>query len=231
MNWLLIIVLAILLVNAMIGMKVGFIKTVFSLFSLIIALVLTVWISPVVNNYLKSNDTVYEGINSRVEKMLPFEEEETEPEDQTSLIEELKIPQSLKDSLVENNNSEVYKALAANSFKDYVSNYLTGVMINALAFFGTFIVLLIILWVLCFALDIVSKLPILDQINKSIGLLAGVVHGLVVIWLFFILLTVFGSTEFGQNIMKLVDESQILSIIYNNNFLLRFITSATKMIF
>jgi uncharacterized membrane protein required for colicin V production len=229
MNWLLLIVLAILIINALIGRKVGFIKTVFSLCSLVLALALTVWISPLVNNFIRGNEKFYDSITSKVEKILPFAEEEAKANEQISLIEELKLPQSIKDSLIENNNSEVYKELSIHGFKAYVSNYLTGIIINALAFFITFLVILIILWVICFSLNLISKLPLLNQINKTAGLLAGLVHGLIVVWIFFILMTVFGTTELGQKGLAMVDESQVLSLIYNNNYLLSFVTSATKI--
>ncbi|HWT75711.1 MAG TPA: CvpA family protein [Mobilitalea sp.] len=230
MNWLLLVVLAILVVNTLIGMKAGFIKTVFSLCSLVVAVILTIWISPYVNDFMRGNEKIYDGISSKVEKMLPFSAEEAAKSEQVSLIEKLSLPQSIKDSLIENNNADVYKALAIDNFKDYVTNYLTGVIINAMAFIITFIVLLILLWVICLTLDIVSKLPLLNQINKTAGLLAGLLHGLVVVWLFFILLTVFGSTDIGQKAMQMIGDSQILSMIYNNNFILKFITSITKMI-
>jgi hypothetical protein len=93
----------------------------------------------------------------------------------------------------------------------------------------TFIIILILLWIICIALDIVSKLPLLNQLNKTAGLAAGLIHGLAVVWLFFILITMFQSTELGQKAMGMIGESQALSLIYNNNFLLQFITSVTKM--
>ncbi len=230
MNILLIIVLAILIVNALIGMKAGLIRTVFSLFSMIIAVVLTIWVSPYVNNFMKNNDKIYEGISSKVEKMLPFSEKETKDENQEDFIQELSLPQSIKDSMIKNNTAKVYKEMAIDNFQDYVSNYLTGVMINAMAFIITFVVVLILLWVFCFALDLISKLPFLNQINKTAGLAAGLVHGLVVVWIFFILLTVFGSTESGQKALEMIGQDQILSFIYNNNYLLKFITNITKII-
>jgi uncharacterized membrane protein required for colicin V production len=231
MNWLLIVVLIILLGNAIIGMKVGFIKTVFSLVSLLLALILTLWVSPMVKGYMIGNEKIYNGIATKVEKMLPMGEEEIEEEEQSSVIEGLSLPKSIKEDLMENNTVESYKELAITNFKEYVSKYLTGVIINSVAFIVTFIVILIILWVIFMALDLISKLPLLNQVNKTAGLLAGLAHGLIVVWLFFILLTVFGSTEFGQSVMKLVEENEVLSIIYNNNILLKLIASATKIIF
>lgn len=230
MNVLLIVVLAILAVNALMGMKAGLIKTVFSLFSMIIAVVLTIWVSPYINNYMRNNDKIYEGISSKVEKMLPFSEKEVIDEEQEGFIQELSLPQSIKDSLMKNNTVEVYKEMAIDNFQDYVSSYLTGVILNAMAFIITFVVVLILLWVICFALNLISKLPLLNQINKTAGLVAGLVHGLVVVWIFFILLTVFGSTEPGQKALEMIGQDQTLSFIYNNNYLLKFITNITKII-
>ena len=229
MNWLLVVVLIILMGNAIIGMRVGFIKTVFSLISLILALVLTLWISPMVKNYMNGNEKFYNGIATKVEKLLPFNEEIVE-EEQSEAIEGLSVPKSIKEGLLKNNTAESYKDMAINSFKQYVSRYLTGVIINSLSFIVTFIAILIILWVIFMALDLISKLPLLNQVNKTAGLLAGLVHGLIMVWLFFILLNIFGSTVFGQSVLKLVGENEVLSIIYNNNILLKFITGATKIL-
>lgn len=232
MNWLLIVVIAILAINALVGIKAGFIKTVFSLFSMIVAIILTMWLSPYVNNLMKGNAKIYNAISSKVEEALPFELDEYKQSEQNSFIDKLHLPKSIKESLIENNKEQVYKEmeLGINNFKGYVSSYLTGLIINAISFIVTFIVILIILWVLCFALDLISKLPLLNQINKMAGLAAGLVHGLVIVWILMILLTMFGSSSFGQEAMQMIEESEILSILYNYNLLLRSITNVAKMI-
>jgi uncharacterized membrane protein required for colicin V production len=231
MNWLLIVIGIIILSNAFIGLKTGFIKTVFSLVSLVLALVLTIWISPVMKDFLKGNDKIYGGISHGIEKILPFGDEEVPSENQTSEIEKLKLPKSIKDSLIKNNTAQSYKTLVEKSFKGYISDYLTGIIINALAFSVTFIIIIILLSAICIALNLISKLPLLNSLNKTMGLLAGLAQGLIIVWLFFIVLTVFSSSPFGRDAMELVGESQILSILYNNNYLLGFITDATKTLF
>jgi len=232
MNWLLIVVLAVLVVNALIGLKAGFIKTVFSICSIIVALILTLWISPTVNKVLRNNDKFYEFVNEKVEKTLPIEDAKAEATaEQDTYINKLPLPKSLKEMLIKNNTVDVYSSLAIDSFKDYISNYLTSVIINALAFIITFIILLIALMILCIVLNLISKLPILNQINKTAGLAAGLVQGLITVWILFILLTVFGGSAFGQNAFKMIEESKVLSIIYDNNLLLGFVTNASKIFF
>ncbi len=223
MNWLLIGVLAILVINALIGLRVGFIKTIFSLVSMMIALLLTVWLSPNVNTMLKSNDKFHDMITERVEKMLDLQEEKEGITDGEEFIEGLPLPKSIKETLIENKDKGI------GNIKDYITEYVTGVIINAFAFILTFVLALIVLWALCFALDIISKLPLLNQINKLAGLAAGLLHGLVIVWLAFILLTVFGGAKFGQEAFVMIEKSEILSYIYNNNMLLKFVTDAVKM--
>jgi len=45
------------------------------------------------------------------------------------------------------------------------------------------------------------------------------------------MLTTFGGAEFGQKIFLMIEESKLLSFIYNNNLILPFVTSATKLFF
>lgn len=231
MNWLLIVVLVILIGNSLVGLKAGFIKTVFSLVSMILALILTVWISPTVNDFLRSNEKFYDFVTQRVEQVISSSEEGEKLTNQEAYINDLPLPKSLKETLVKNNTADVYGAMAIQSFQDYITNYIANIIINALAFTITFLAILIALRILCSVLNIISMLPVLKQINKAAGLAAGLLHGLIIVWVLFILLTVFGGTSFGQSAFLMIEENQILSLIYDNNLLLRFVTNATKLLF
>lgn len=230
MNWLLIVVIAVLIINSLFGMKAGLIKTVFSLFSMIAAIALTVWLSPYVNDYMRGNDQIYSSISTKIEKVLPHIDNKQSQSQQVATIEKLSLPQSIKDSMIENNNSDVYKKLSVNGFKDYITAFLARLVINALAFVITFIVILILLWLICITLDIIGKLPVLKQVNKLAGLLFGLAHGLVIIWIFFVILTVLQSTDIGRQAMGMITDNKFLSLIYDNNILMGFITNSTRLI-
>lgn len=221
MNWLLIIVLGIIILNALIGRKVGFIKIVFSIFSFIIALILTVWISPTVNGMLKNNETFYEKTSQKVEDMLFKEQVETGEGD--DIIEGLPLPKSIKESLQENKEKQ-----EAN-IKSYIVSHVSGIVINALAFVLTFIAVFVGLWVISIALNIISKLPILNQINKMAGFLVGGLQGVIIVWILFIVITVFSGSELGRTTFQQIESSEILSFIYDKNFLLNIVLNAVKM--
>jgi len=66
MNWLLIAALGIIGVFAFIGWRMGFVKSVFSLISTIAVIIITVLVSPMVTNMLKSNETIYGAIQGKL---------------------------------------------------------------------------------------------------------------------------------------------------------------------
>lgn len=231
MNLLVAIVLIILVISAYRGMKAGLIKTVFSIFSMIIALVLTLWLSPMISKMVQSNDAIFDYFTQKVEKAIPTEEIGTKISDQMNFIDNLPLPASLKTTIIENNNTDTYVALAVDNFSSYISHSIAAIIINAITFVVTYLIISILLRVICMVLDIISKLPILHQINKLSGLFVGIIHGMILVWILFVLLTALTSTEIGQKAFAMINESAFLSYIYNNNIILNFITNISKVLF
>jgi uncharacterized membrane protein required for colicin V production len=231
MNWLLIVVVVVLAGYAIYGRQRGFIRTVFTLFSTILSLILTLSISPAISKEIQKNDKIMGMVTERVSEVINFSDLGNKITDQVNFIDKLPLPGSLRHTLVENNTADVYKAMGVKSFNDYISNSVSRIIINAAVFVIIMLIVTIALALLCEALNIISKLPLLNGLNKTAGLLAGLIHGIIVVWIGFIIITMFGSTSFGQDIFKLINENTFLSLIYNNNLLLRFITNLGAALF
>lgn len=231
MNWLLIIIIIILLASALRGYQSGFIKTAFALVSILIALVATTIISPAVSKALRSNETVVEKVNDQLEKVVKFDQDIKKTSQETSYIEKLSLPESIKNTLVENNNAEVYKAMAVESFEDYVVNALSVIVINAASYILCFLVILIALFIISRVLDLISKLPLLNEVNKTAGLVVGLLSGCVKVWIFFLIITLFSTTTLGENVFTMINSSPLLTFIYDNNLLLKGIVNITQSIF
>ena len=107
--------------------------------------------------------------------------EERDESDQEGLIDQLPLPKSIKETLQEN------KAKQEENIKSYIIDQVTGIVINALAFILTFVVVFVGLWIVGISLRIISKLPILNSINRTAGLLVGGLQGLIVVWILFLL--------------------------------------------
>jgi len=231
MNWLEILVIVIIAGYTLNGRRRGLIKTVFTLFSTIIALLLTMWLSPMVNKEVQKNEKIMSFVNNKVEKVVEFGKTNDKTSEQMNFIDKLFLPGPIKNALKENNTGDVYAAMAVNSFEEYITGTISRIIINAGVFIIVMLLVMIILGIISKALDIISKLPLINGLNKTAGLFAGLIHGIVIAWIGFIILTMFSSTNIGKTMFLLISESKFLTMLYDNNLLLRYITDIGKILF
>ena len=232
MNTVAIIALALLVVLGLIGMGKGLIKTVFTTFSLIVAIVLAVQVMPYGTKFLKETK-LYTTINERIaesinDKMQVSVEGVT---GQMDAIEDMQIPEFMKDLLKTNNNSEMYEALGISKFTDYISNYITCLVLNGISLLAAFVVIYIILRIIGLCMDMLSKVPVVHGLNRIGGLCLGLINGVAVLWLACIVVTVGSGTTWGQYMFEQIGDSVFLSLIYNNNYLLVLLANMSNVLF
>lgn len=143
---------------------------------------------------------------------------------QVQAIEQSNLPRIFQERILENNNDDIYEQLGVTTFTDYVSQFLTKLFVNVVAFLITFLVVTIILRAIIFALDIVSELPVLGIVNRLAGALVGVAVAVIVVDVIFVVLTLFYLTETGAEIYKLVEQNDFLRFLYDNNVVLNLAT-------
>ncbi|MCI8306434.1 MAG: CvpA family protein [Lachnospiraceae bacterium] len=66
-------------------------------------------------------------------------------------------------------------------------------------------------------LNLVDKIPIAKQINRLAGFAAGVLKGIVMVWIIFCVVGYFTDTAFGQSVYKMLSSSKILVRINSFN--------------
>lgn len=221
MNWLWIVTIAILAAAGIAGLKAGLIKMIFSLVSTIAALVIAFLFSPAVNNVLQGSEAVNGFFTEKVAALVSsFEIDKKNP---AEYIDSLPLPEAIKDVLRQDDETSVSIFMQSDTFEAYVCKRITDVVLNAVAFVITFLAAALALALLCGMLNILSRLPLLHQINKAAGLCAGLAEGVLIIWLFFVVLTMLAGTEFGKSAMEQISESRFLSYLYNNNLLASYI--------
>nr|WP_294492765.1 CvpA family protein [uncultured Mediterraneibacter sp.] len=135
-------------------------------------------------------------------------------------IENAPLPQFLKDQLLENNNSTIYDELGVQSFPNYVAAYISRLVLNLLAFLVTFLLAIIIVKALMFAVDIIGELPVLGLVNRIAGGALGLALAVVVVWIGFLVMTLAYTTEAGQACFEMVEQSSVLRFLYDTNPLL-----------
>ena len=227
MNWILLLVVAIVGIGGYAGLKKGLVKMVFSVASTIAALLVAMLFSPAVAGLMKNNETIVSFFDEKISAVVDFTSEEAYEETegkQQSLIASLPFPETFKEMILENNTVENYAAMQAENFEAYVCRQITNVIINAIAFVITLLLAVVVLAILCSALNLLAKLPLLKQVNATAGLAAGVLEGLLIIWIMFVILTMFAGSDFGSKALAMISDNPLLDFLYKNNVVSKFIS-------
>ncbi|MBE5869129.1 MAG: hypothetical protein E7293_09275 [Lachnospiraceae bacterium] len=70
-----------------------------------------------------------------------------------------------------------------------------------------------------FSAKVVAKLPVVHSFDKLLGVVIGVLETILMIWTVYILLINVDTGHIGQEILRYVQDSKILSFLYANNYL------------
>lgn len=225
-NWLSVIVGIYLLLMILYGHYKGFIRLAVSMFALIISLTAVRVAMPAVSGMIREKTALSDVISENTKKWIGIETTNQPPEDggglpatQRLMIEQSDLPQTIKDILIENNNSEVYEMLGVDAFADYIGRYLAEIILNSVVFLALFLIFYVVIRLVVSWLDIIAKLPVLSGINKLAGALLGLAQGLVFLWIGCFAITALSGTQWGNIIIKQIEASKWLSYLYNHNFL------------
>ena len=211
MNWLFWAVIAFLAFHVIDGFYRGFIRKAVSAVSLIITLVLVTYLTPHITNFIQENTSLHEKLQEKCSEMFLNEEYDVDLKtDQVNLIQNMDLPDNIKEMLLENNNIEAYEILDVSDFGDYIGAYLANMIINALAYLISFLIIWTLLRMLLMAMDIVTKLPLLRGLNKLAGGVLGLVQGIVFVWIIFLLVSVLCNGNLGKQFFALIHENPFL---------------------
>lgn len=219
------IIIVIFLINGWIAYRRGLILSLFKVLSSILSIFLSYKIYPIVSSFLRNSTSLFEKLKDKIDPtvLIPKGAEVNTLGGQTTLINQLEVPKFLKSALVENNNPEIYNILHVDGLREYIVGYIANICINIISMIIVLIVVRIGLRIIIEILDIFSKLPILNSINGIFGFLFGLVSGLLQIWIAFIILFLFQANPFFEKIFLLLAESSYAKILYEYNFLLKWV--------
>lgn len=212
MNWLLIVIVIMIAAFAFNGYRLGFIKKIFTMLSFVITILAASAMEPYVSDFLMESTSLYDTLCTSLENVISVEDTVD------GALEESGLPRILSVMI----KSKEGEGIVAGIEKSICAS-LAETLIEGISFSVSFLMITIILRTLIFTLDIIAKLPLIKGVNQYGGMAIGVIESLIIIWIFFMVVTVFSSTEFGKIIMTCINESEFLAFIYNNNMLFEFI--------
>lgn len=171
MSWLTFVLLALVLIFAIQGFRKGLLRMVISMVFFLMVLGVTSWLNPYISDFVREHTSWQSGIEEKCNQILLEQLEGREDlqsiTGQVSYIEELPLPQTVKDKLTENNNTEIYQRLAVETFADYLGKYLSYTIINGICFLISFVIATILMYMILYAVDIL-KLQFVHSVLLSV---------------------------------------------------------------
>lgn len=217
MNWTLICVIAVLLINILIGVRKGLIKMVFSIVAVAAVMAVTVFASPHIAGYL-SEHTSWE--NKVYDNTYKYLEEHDMLVDGSGLmdVDKLPLPRTLKNNIAQKAGELVNES--ADAYNSYITGRIANIIFTAAVYVACFIIVSIIVFIIGILLNIVSRLPVLKQINRISGGIIGLVMGVLFVWLGFVVITFLGNTTFARTVFAQIDGNAFLTFVYDKNIIL-----------
>lgn len=232
MNWVDLVIIIILAVFAYTGYQQGIIKSVLSVAILLISFLVTSILSPLIYGKFISNEEFMSGLSTQIDEKLSIseylaetivyeDEKPEEPEENSDDIieiinDKLHLPASvirdIRKAVAEIEPSNV-KNKVVSQVSDIIAMEIAKMVIRGICFTIIYLLLFIGIKTAADVLNIVSKLPVVYEINKAAGAGVGLVGGILVLYvigrLMFALVSAFGFEGLG----KVVEGSFFLKFI------------------
>ena len=190
------IIVLIIVLFTFIGYKRGLVKTAINILSFFIALVISIALYKTVGNIVINNTEIDEKIEATITSKVTSE----------NLEEKYEI---LPNALVETGENAVNDMAKA----------LTEKIIYIGVFIILFVALKIVLVFVKILADLITKLPIIKQFDKTGGIIYGLVKGILIVTVIFAVISL-TSPMINEEYINTINNSVIGSLLYNHNLLI-----------
>ena len=237
MNFLLIIVIAILAACIFGGYKKGFLRIVYSLVAWILVMAFVYISTPFIKGFIIEKTGIDEKIETYCEDAVrnPIEKQVENGaadvvENTASTLEEagiaelgINLPENVIADIIAQTSGVANNFLEESGTYAAVSQGMTDFILQGMSFFIAFITGGLLSIIISCALGIVSKIPILSGANRTLGLFAGALEGLLVVWTAFYFIAICSASETGATLVSYIYDNVFLTFLYENNLVLTLI--------
>lgn len=225
MNWTDIAVIAILLGSMYYGWKKGFIRAAIDfvkwIASIVIARLFYVeFTDTLLRIFGDPTDKIKEHVRNHLFEMLKFEATSPKPlgpSQMNDAIEKLKLPMDFEEKIRTGIAEKMINS--TTGFVDEATVHMSHMILYGLGFL---LLILLLLALFSFAQvigNVVSKLPLIKQMNNGGGILLGSFVGLVSVYLIMAMLTYLRTFSWAQTTLASIESSQFAIYFYKYNIL------------
>ena len=199
------------------GYTRGLTGSVLKILSFFIALVIAFVLFKPISNFIIDNTLIDEKIQ---ESIVSIVEKDSNEEGKIE-EEETTLPQSMIDYInksVSNAANDAKKTVVENTSRD-----IAIVIVNIGSAILVFLIARIILLFVKGIADFLTELPIIKQLDKTGGVIYGILESLIIVFIIFAIFTLISPLIEGTGILTIINKSFIGGFLYNNNLLLKII--------
>lgn len=212
------------------GSRRGIIKLLYTIVSIIVCMTISSLLTEPVTSFLKKDTGLYKAIHSSVDDYVRENIEmksvqsiasasgQIQTEDILESIDDSSIlPKQLMENIVDMDDVTGMADKGSEQLMKYIVNAISEFLLHIIVSLCIIIIMYMILFAVGKSLNFVSRLPVIHEVNKASGYVIGIVEGVVMLWLFCLLLSFCTTTEYGSMLIKVIEQNVILSNIYNTS--------------
>lgn len=232
MNWVLILVIAVLVGYTIAGYAKGFLKIAYSLISWLLMLIFVIGATPYIENYLRNETPIYEKMVTYCEDKVRHETEEQieagEGNTFSSIIEENELlallvenlPKEAIGQILNQTTDAAEQFLEENNFYGKAAVSMADLMMKGVAFVLALVLGSLLSAIIAKLIGFISNLPLIGFANSLLGMAAGAINGLLIVWFAFYLIATWSATELGATILSYIYANEFLIALYEKNIIL-----------
>ncbi len=227
MNWSDYAVLALIAGFALVGLKKGFVMSIFKVLSFFICIYASIKLYPAVAGFLEKTP-VYTVIRDSILKNLLLRGQEVSSASSAAVsgtagaeavVGPLPLPEFFKKTIVEKLPAPS-QLIDLQSIVNAIGDELAKMVIAVVSLIALYFVLRLILAFAAIVLKGISKLPLFKQVDKLGGFALGAVQGFLAIYILCAVLVLFNANPQFAAIFSNLDNSMFAGWFYENNFII-----------
>lgn len=207
------IIIAVVLLFIFLGYKKGLTGSLIKLLSFAIAVVVALMFYKPLAKAIIDNTVIDDNIHSAIVETLNKNEtvqSEENKKENTNLI------QNIEDNIKKQADQ------AKNEIIEQTANEATQTVVYAGSLLVLFVGARIALMIVSIFVKQVTKLPIIKQVDKTGGIIYGLVEGIVIVYVVLAVISLLSVVISNNVVATAVEDSYIGSLLYNNNIILKF---------
>ncbi len=177
------------------------------------------YVTEVLNNAMLNRSSGSEMVNAGMQES----SRNTAIESANAMLEKIALPESIKNKLADIVQLDMSNLIDTQGIVGFLTKNIAVVIINILSIILIFFAIKLLLIIIANTFNQFMKLPVLNAFNSLGGGIFGAIGGIITVYIVFAIITLLAPLPILAPVNKLIENSNIGKILYNNNIIINLI--------